>query len=203
MSRLIGLVGRAQSGKDTVGQMIQRTLQGDQRHIDESVLLMSFAGPLKKICGEVFDFSYAQLNGDQKEQGDERYRRADGTFLTPREAMQKLGTEWGRACYPEVWVDLALRLAKVSMARGDSIVFTDCRFLNEAKAICLAGGQVWRIYRKSADTLSTHPSETEMNSREMDELYAYRISNDGTLEELRAEVDGILSNKYHKEGPKP
>jgi hypothetical protein len=31
------------------------------------------------------------------------------TYLTPREALQKLGTEWGRECYPNTWVDLCIR----------------------------------------------------------------------------------------------
>lgn len=33
-------------------------------------------------------------------------------FLTPRYALQQLGTEWGRTCYDSVWIDDALRTAK-------------------------------------------------------------------------------------------
>lgn len=33
-------------------------------------------------------------------------------FLTPRYALQQLGTNWGRDCYANVWVDFAMRVAE-------------------------------------------------------------------------------------------
>lgn len=37
--------------------------------------------------------------------------RCGPSHLTPRYALQQLGTEWGRDCYANTWVDLALRTA--------------------------------------------------------------------------------------------
>lgn len=37
---------------------------------------------------------------------------AEPIYLTPRHALQRLGTEWGRACYRNVWIDYALRTAR-------------------------------------------------------------------------------------------
>lgn len=75
-------------------------------------------------------------------------------YLTPRYALQKLGTEWGRDCYTTVWSELALRIAKQLMTdpkldytayqgvkrRTDGtppagIVIPDIRFISEMKVL--------------------------------------------------------------------
>jgi len=189
MSLLIGLVGRAGAGKDTVGRMLVTAEELNGCLDTRPFRTVSFAAPLKKICGDVFAFTNRQLHGDQKEVPDPRYQRADGTYLTPREAMQVLGTQWGRACYPHVWVELGLRHAKEQMANGLSIAITDVRFINEAKAIKEAGGQVWRVLRPEAERVpAVHTSEAEMNRPEMGALVDKYITNYGTFEELRAKV---------------
>lgn len=175
MSRLIALAGRAGSGKNTVARLL------GAREI-------SFAEPLKRICQEVFAFSDAQMFGPSEERNrpDPRYPRADGQCLTPRYALQTLGTEWGRNCFDGVWADLGVRRALEALALGRDVVITDCRFVNEAKAVRLAGGEVWRIYRPEAEAVaSTHPSEMEMNTPEFRNLVTREIQNTGTLDQLR------------------
>lgn len=39
-------------------------------------------------------------------------------WLTPRQALQQLGTEWGRRCYNDVWIEYAMRIA-TRLAEGD------------------------------------------------------------------------------------
>lgn len=97
-------------------------------------------------------------------------------FLTPRYALQQLGSEWGRDCFPDTWVKYALdvheRLQTESymyhFRRGLSsvtfvdngrpedpprkslkrdVVISDVRFLNEVQAIVAAGGRVYRVLR--------------------------------------------------------
>lgn len=184
---IIGLVGRAGSGKDTVGGMISRHLG--------NVHLLSFATPLKQFCRDVFDFSDEQLYGPSecRNAPDPRYPRADGTCLSPREALQTLGTEWGRACWPDVWATLGVRRAQGYHKAGHHAVFTDCRFINEAKAIRSMGGEVWRICRPSSDSVaSTHPSELELSSPAMHSLLTGVIHNTDSLEWLLASVKGRI-----------
>lgn len=192
---LIGLAGRAGSGKDTVGAII-RTHFNTRGY---GTQLLSFAGPLKKICQEVYDFSDRQMTVlEEKNAPDMRYPRADGTFLTPREAMQKLGSEWGRACYPGTWVDYGIRLAEQAMYPTPfgiwrNVVFTDVRFINEAKAIRNINGQVWRIRRPEADAVpASHLSETEMDSEEFWAVVDYWVLNNGSLEHLVGAVKALL-----------
>lgn len=134
-------------------------------------------------------------------------------FLTPRRALQTLGTEFGRACYPEVWVEYALRMAKnldglpgrmYTAQRGlrptmgpalAGVAIPDCRFRNEVIAVRNAGGKVIRIVRPGAGlqgAAGTHKSETEMTELP-DDLFDVIIENTGTLERLRQQVSGALT----------
>ena len=119
---IIGLLGVAGSGKDTVADIFVR---------DHNFVKVAFADPLKRICKDVFAFTDEQLWGPSEKRNapDERYlrRKIENEFLdhigdeylTPRFALQQLGSEWGRNCYPNVWVDYALRVAKTLLAVGD------------------------------------------------------------------------------------
>jgi hypothetical protein len=130
-------------------------------------------------------------------------------YLTPRFALQQLGTEWGRNCYPNVWVDYALRVALVLKdggfyydaksgvrflsqleSRSDwvkgkkDVVISDVRFLNEVEAIRSAGGYVWKIERPGA---GLEGAAAEHASEKLDipeDLFSFIVGNDSTLEAL-------------------
>lgn len=97
-------------------------------------------------------------------------------YLTPRHALQQLGTEWGRDCHDSIWISYGLRLAKAMLADEKQyaytaaqglvdllnnprpagwpiplkgVVFSDVRFFNEYTAIKEAGGKVVRVRRFS------------------------------------------------------
>lgn len=134
-------------------------------------------------------------------------------FLTPRYALQQLGTEWGRTCYDSVWIEDALRIAQKLLSSADGwrynektgldysvgcnkpagVVFSDVRFHNEYNAIKKAGGKLvrvrrfsWEPFRKGVDTM--HQSETELLGYG-DEKFDYIIDNGGDLHHLGMLVD--------------
>jgi hypothetical protein len=122
---ILGLTGVAGSGKDTVADYLIQKF-GYTR--------VALADPLKRIAQSVFNFSDEQLWGPSanRNEPDKRYLHREKRdicnpvlqtksgvpeeHLTPRYALQMLGT-WGRDCYPNVWIDLALQTAKDLLGR--------------------------------------------------------------------------------------
>ena len=87
----------------------------------------------------MYGFTDGQLWGSSEARNipDERYVRKDGTSLTPREALQRLGTEFGRSCYEDTWVDICLDTCQKVLTgeaydptKGLNPSFLDCIFKN-------------------------------------------------------------------------
>lgn len=161
---LVGIAGRAGAGKSTAASVLVKEF---------GFIEVALADPLKRICKEVFDFSDEQLWGpsEKRNELDERYPLGGNGvgFLSPRYALQTLGTEWGRGCYEDVWIDIAIRTAQKLLGgdigipeeydpkRGliyagnynppEGVVISDIRFPNEVAAIKKAGGTIWLIER--------------------------------------------------------
>ncbi len=189
---IIGFSGLAGVGKDSAAAVLVSEF-GFGR--------MGLADPIKEICRTVLDFSEGQLYGPSwmRNEPDQRYPRTrDGAtdYLTPREALQKLGTDWARSCYENVWIDLGLRRARSALAVGvPGVVFTDVRFPNEIAAFKAAGARVIRIKRETTLTGSAalHPSELEQLSIP-DSEFDYVINNSGSLEALPSYVSAIMGD---------
>jgi hypothetical protein len=138
-----------------------------------------------------------------------------GAYLTPRHALQQLGTEWGRHCYENVWVDYTLGIAKKILAAGpkdgpvywpttglsffprtfeqplpSGVVISDVRFHNEVKAVTDAGGKLIRLKRKTSLTpqQSNHQSELEMQEMPDSIFHAVIDNQDMSLEQLEIAV---------------
>lgn len=185
---ITALTGKAGSGKNAAASSLYWQLE----HV--KIEIIAFADPLKDICRDVFEFTNDQLHdAEKKGKADPRY-----PGLTPRYAMQLLGTEWGRRCYPDVWVDYAMRRARRFQDEGTQLVLiTDCRFVNEAKAVRAAGGEVWRVYRTDAwiaGGIAGHPSEVEQDSEDMSALVNRTLSNLGGLADLDREVSDAIQH---------
>ena len=180
---IIGICGQAGSGKDTAADFLVK---------NANFVKVAFADPMKRICQDVFDFTDEQLWGPSEKRNaeDERYPRLTDEQiaehvqslmlgpknLTPRFALQQLGSEWGRNCFKDTWVQYALRVhaklqtgeyyydaksgLRVMCTTGafdrygelmvkpkTNVVISDVRFINEIDAIKKAGGHVIRMLR--------------------------------------------------------
>jgi hypothetical protein len=208
---IIGLLGQAGAGKDTTADFLVK---------NHNFVKVALADPLKRIARDVFDFTDEQLWGPSEKRNapDMRYPRGmreGDRCLTPRYALQQLGSEWGRNCYPNVWIDYAIRIAKrltdyphgpsfytaregmrakyVSDPEVAGVVISDVRFMNEVDAICAAGGRVWKIVRPGAGLqgeAGKHMSETEQEGIDH-KHFACIIKNDmslAVLEQLTKEA---------------
>lgn len=193
--RIIGIHGAAGSGKDTAAEFLVA---------DHGFTRIGLADPMKRFAAALWPWGWERLWGpsELRNEPDPRFRRADGEPLSPRHALQRLGTEWGRECDPDVWIRFALGAARVAL-NGDAVryvpeaglvadggapcagvVIPDIRFDNEARAIHDAGGVIWEVTGRVSSldgAEAVHVSEAGISP----ELVDVRLANVGTLDELR------------------
>jgi len=202
---IIGVVGFIGSGKDTVADYLVE---------NHNFSRDSFAGTLKDAVAAIFGWDRELVEGRTKEARDWREQvdlwwanRLGIPNLTPRLVLQLWGTEVGRqAFHNDIWIaSLENKLRKTS----GNVVITDCRFPNEVQAIKRAGGIVVRvvrgpepewyrlaelankgliIHKEHLAKLGIHASETAWVGSNFDAV----LENNGTLEDLYAQVKGLV-----------
>ena len=213
MSKVWGIVGWINSGKDTVAERLVNHY-GFQR--------LSFAGPLKDAVSDIFGWDRNLLEGNTpasrrwRETRDEWWsRRLDNPLLTPRWVLQNWGTEvLRRGFHEDIWVaSLENKLRKTD----DDVVISDCRFPNEIRAIRKQGGYVirvtrgpepewydaavsvnlgpngnatWSLSKQKLERLKIHASETSWVGYKFDAV----ITNNGTLDELYQQVKDLAQD---------
>lgn len=199
--RIIGVSGFAGAGKDTLAYALEEGFQ---------FCKMALADPIKEACASWFDWDRQTLWGASHLRNKPDPRYGD---LTPRRALQFVGTEIGRNLYPNVWVDCVMRRAEKALRehgynlledeedgppryyeRGAvGVVISDVRFRNEIDAIQKAGGWVVRIKREGAGLAGSgalHPSEAEQ-AKISDDDFDFVVENDGTVEDLGLVAEAI------------
>ena len=181
---LIGLHGKAQSGKSTVAEHLFT------HGFDE----MTFAYPLKELVVDLFDLSWDQvLDEELKEKIDLRYG------MSPRRMLQHLGTDVFRQMYPNIWIDHLVRRAKrlKKTGQGERLVVSDVRFKNEKEAIEKEGGHVWKIVRGnnpgSASGFEGHASECDLDSVPDSDFSAVLVAESGDIKGLLGKADQEVS----------
>ena len=174
--QIIGITGKARSGKDTIANIIET---------ENRTRKISFAAPIKEAFRAVFGW-HPDSYPDRKEQ------RIPGFYFTPREAMQTLGTEWGRNLQSDLWLRIAqskIESARVMENQYKYIVITDVRFDNEADLIRNNGGFIIEVVRNDRDEVAAHSSEDGLA-----EAADFTIFNDGSLKELKDNVFKVLAS---------
>lgn len=191
---LIGIVGKARSGKDTFAEMLAAELFDTIRR---KFVLMAYAQELKLRVQRDFDLSYDQLWGDKKEVMDKRYRKSwvnnmiagrresseiENQYWTPREIMQSYG-EFYRSIDNEFWVNNLFRV--IDEKEYNNVILTDVRHPNEADPVVDRAGYVIKVTSNREDKPdihgANHISETAMDAYDKIDFH---VRNDGTLEEL-------------------
>ncbi len=138
MSReLIGIIGAIGSGKDTIADFLVA---------EHRFKKLSFARRVKDAAAAVFGWNRELLEGSTPESREWREQVDSFWGLSPREALQKIGTEMFRKhVRDDIWIKCVEKdLAAEPYQR---FVITDCRFQNEIDAIKAAGGQLIYVHR--------------------------------------------------------
>lgn len=179
---LIGLTGLAGSGKDTVREIL------DANHEYDGI---AFADPIRDMLRELL----ATVSVDEKWMTERDLKEADIPELgvSYRKMAQLLGTEWGRAIHPDLWLKIAeSRIALFRKFDSPGVVISDVRFPNEAAWVKSQGGVVWRILRPGIEPVRAHASEALVDSLP----YDYVIDNRGTIDDLKPAVKAALEYGY-------
>jgi len=180
--KLIGLIGAAGSGKTTVGNIIER---------DYGFVKMRFAGPIKAMLGTML--ACAGVSGSRlTDMIDGPLKETPCDELagkTPRFALQRLGTEWGRDFISQnIWVDTTMaQVQQVQAENNKSVVIDDVRFPNEVRAIKDAGGRIFRVMRDH-DPIPESGHKSEGQILEFDEC----VMNIGSVVELENQIAKLI-----------
>jgi hypothetical protein len=205
--KIVGILGFAGSGKDTVGVMFREA--GYEK--------ASFAASVKDATSSIFGWERNLLEGDTdesrkfREKIDPFWTEHLGYEVTPRKMLQLLGTDACRNILGEnIWVYSMLR----NLDENKKYVITDVRFPNEIRTIQEAGGTLIRVRRGAEPEWydlslrqNTMSGEEELNSDRMDIKYpnvhyseyawvGYNTSatffNDSSIETLRIAVNAFI-----------
>jgi hypothetical protein len=167
---IIGLSGYAQSGKDTVAELLC---------LNYGYTRMSFAQPMRDAIYTLNPIVF-NLNSRVADLVDEHGWDVAKANPEVRRLLQVFGTDVGRKQFGDnFWVQQAF-----DKLEGTKVVFSDVRFPNEANEIIQYGGQVWRVNRHNHAPVNTHKSEHAMDMF----MFKHVLYNDGTLDDLSDEV---------------
>jgi hypothetical protein len=169
---IIGIAGAKRSGKDTAARYLAR----------RGFTHDSFAAPIREFTRHLLG-----LTGVELEEQKEVPQLVIGG-KTPRELMQKLGTEFIRQQFDsEAWVK-----SLFARNRGAAnLVISDVRFGNEAVSIVQRGGFIIRINRVTGIPVDGHVSEQRLPNALVD----YEVDNDGTVDDMFRTIDEIVADR--------
>lgn len=182
MTFLVGLSGYARSGKDSAATVLTDGVWVRASFADKLREFLLALDPIVDV--EVYHDGRSIRLGEVI--ADIGWERAKDEYDEVRSLLQRCGTEAGRKVLGDnVWVNAVF----ADWDGRTPTVVTDVRFTNEAKAIVKRGGMVIRINRpgigpKAGPDGVVHESETALDDWRFD----YVIENDGTLDDMHAEL---------------
>ena len=186
--RLIGLAGRAGSGKSTIARLLC------EQH---AFVEVSLAEPIKRALAAMLDLHPAYLEDPA---GRETRLGWLGNTSVQR-LMQTLDIGWGRQMIADdIWPTLARRRIERLTAQAErlhisGIVVSDLRFDNEADLVRSLGGTVWHIVRP-APPVQAHSSEAGIAAQPGDRT----LDNTGPVDRLETTLDHLLHTPFVHHG---
>ena len=184
---IIGITGKAQSGKDTACRIVQlintvdydcACLEGEgEKYILDNVDNIlpitcmwekhAFADKLKECASIILGVPRFMFeSGEFKESFTSLpLSNKEGEPMTNREFLQYFGTEVGRSIDKDLWIKALMY--SYGRDKESHWIVPDVRFPNEADAIRNAGGVLWKIERDGSGA-GNHISEKLIDSIRVD-----------------------------------
>ena len=140
---IVIMTGHAGAGKDTVADYLVSNY---------NFIKLSLATKLKEGVAHIFGWDYEMLLGSTsqsrlwREQPDQYWSSVCGRQITPRIALQQVGTECFRKVFGEdFWVGCLAK--EIVQNKSNNYVISDARFMSEITYLKNLGGQVWEVQR--------------------------------------------------------
>lgn len=153
---LIGIAGKAGAGKDTVAQWLSDNAGYETQGL---------ADPIKEMLDVFF-------NSNSANWADRGWKESPHPLFgfSPRQAAQKLGTEWRDLMDPSkmMWCKWMEADWKQYGFDKNNTVVPDIRFPHEQDWVHSHGGIVIYIERTDVDEIHPHISETSLDMRKVD-----------------------------------
>lgn len=219
--KIIGLTGKAGSGKDTVAQIALEWCEEKGINAER----VAFADPLKLSAARALGASKTvtqeqavQFCNELKEGGRIKVELPTGPLdpireyeISGREYLQWYGTEAHRDVFgTEFWVNATMEPLdeRFRELRAPDVVFiTDCRFPNEAAAVNDRSGEVWEVVRPALEEaqrgvgqpgnqIKLDPKEEQHSSEAglPEGAIEFQINNSGSLDDLRSLVRSVCES---------
>ena len=190
--------GQKRAGKDTIANYITTHVVASR---------VSFAEPVRDVCRAYFGWDDDWLLGEKKETVDPYWG------ISPRQAMQYLGTEVGRVGiaknYPDfdditgdnIWIKNAQKRIRdqhrAGIGKFRAFVIPDMRFLNEYDAMKKMEKEGYKVItigveRETGLPLDNHVSETEI--KYCVEKCDYQLDNNLAISSLHNKIHQLLIN---------
>lgn len=174
---MIAFTGLTGSGKDTAASVFE----------EHGFTHLKFADGIKEMLRALMAYQGADpeeieryLEGDLKGQPCPWLGNR-----TPRHAMQKLGTEWGRMMMgSDFWVGTVRH--RIAFMEYERVVISDVRFPNECDFVSSWNGRTYRVDR-GFENQDPHPSEAGILSLPVaDSLFNNADSAEGFKDRVRS-----------------
>ena len=193
---LIGLMGYARVGKDTVGDILVERHGYKRRAFADKVRELAFAAnPIIGAWPSNILTDVIMLDRYAEEVEIQGYETAKAKYPELRDFLVRLSVGVKAILGPDVWVDATLPpvgdpfFPRFEHYVPHPTVVTDVRYANEAQRILDLGGALWRVSREGVG-----PANDEERRSFLDiPTPSLLIINDGTLEELEERVQSALN----------
>jgi len=159
---VIGVTGKAGSGKDTVGDWFIKEMGYEK---------LAMASALKA--------GLAAMGFPEPSDRAQKESKIEGFDFSWREAAQKLGQDFGRSLDKGIW----LKLAEKRLKQGGRVIITDIRHDNEAEMVRSLGGTIIHLSGRQAELgeAAAHVSEAPIAFYP---LFDLALLNTGTVQNL-------------------
>ena len=188
---IIGISGKAGSGKDTAAKMLEVLYANPDISYEDfankryknfaDIQIVHFADSLKETTQVLFRIGEWETNTQEGKK-----TTINWIGKTVRELLQGIGQGLRDAIDPNLWVKILFANTK----GWSNYIIADVRYPNEVKAIKERNGILLRIDRKGAGA-GNHSSETALdNYKEWD----VHIENNGSIEDLFETMKIFIKN---------